>query len=58
MLECSGEEWMDVRQNQGVWEVVSQGKSEGAGFLAQHTMLQVCHHMAAVLEKGATILAG
>ena len=32
-------------------------KSDGANFLAQHTVLQVCYHMAAVLEMGTTILA-
>ena len=35
----------------------SSGKSEGSDFLAQHTLLQVCHLVAAVLEKGTTTLA-
>ena len=35
----------------------SSGKSEGTDFLAQHTLLQVCHHVAAVLANGSTISA-
>ena len=55
--ECSGEERMDVRRRSRVVGVFSSGKSEGADFLAQRTMLQVCHHVASVLEKGTTIKA-
>ena len=32
--------------------------SDGADFLAQHTLLQVCHLVASVLEKGTKRLAG
>ena len=49
---------MDVRQNQGVWEVFSSGKRERTDFLDQHTLLHVCHPVGAVLEKGTTIIAG
>ena len=48
---------MDVRQILGVRGVFCSGKSEGADFLAQHTLLQVCHHVASVLEKGTTTKA-
>ena len=34
--------------------VFSSGKSDGADFLDQHTLLQVCHHVAAELERGTT----
>ena len=37
-----------------VWGVLNSGQSEGADFLAQHTLLQVCHPLASVLEKGTT----
>ena len=33
-------------------------KSERTDFLDQHTLLHVCHHVDAVLEKGTTIIAG
>ena len=46
-----------MRQNQGMWGVFNIVKSEGADFLAQHSLLQVCHPLAAVLEKGTTIKA-
>ena len=49
---------MDVKQNQGVWEVFCNGKSERTDFPDQHTLLHVCHHVDAVLEKGTTIIAG
>ena len=32
-------------------------ESDGAGFLAQYTLLQVCCLVASVLEKGAIIIA-
>ena len=35
----------------------SEVKSDGAGFLAQYTLLQVCCLVASVLEKGAIIIA-
>ena len=41
----------------GLWEVSSSGKGERTYFLAQHTLLQVCHHVGAVLEKSTTIIA-
>ena len=56
-LKCSGEERMDVMQNQGVWEVLSSGKSELTYFLAQHTLLQVCHNVDAEVVKVTTIIA-
>ena len=46
-----------MRQNQGVWWVFSSGKSDGTDFLAQHTLLQVCYHVAAVLQKGTPKIA-
>ena len=55
--ECSGQERVDVRQNQGVWWVFSSGKSEGTDFLAQNTLLQGCHSVAAVYEMGTTLIA-
>ena len=55
--ECSGEERMDVRQSSKGVGGFSGGKREGADFLAQHTLLLVCHHEASVLEKRATIIA-
>ena len=55
--KCSGEEKMDVMQNQGVWEVSSSGKSERTYFLAQHTLLQVCYPVDAVVVKVTTIIA-
>ena len=48
---------MDVRQNLGVWWVFSSGKGDDTDFLAQHTLLQIYYHVAAVLEKGTTISA-
>ena len=49
---------MDVRQrSRGVGRVFRSGKSEGADFLSQHTMLQVCHYVATLLVKGTTIIA-
>ena len=45
------------RQNQGVWEVFCSGKRDRTDFLAQHTLLQVCHPVGAVLEKRTTIIA-
>ena len=47
----------DVMQNQGVWEVLSSGKRERTYFLAQHTLLQVCHLVGAVLDEGTSIIA-
>ena len=51
MWECSGEERMDVRRRSRVVGVFSSGKSEGADFLAQRTMLQVCHLARMCLRK-------
>ena len=45
LWECSGEERMDVRQNQGVWWVFSCGKSDETDFLDSHTLLQICDHV-------------
>ena len=36
----------------GSGKVLSSGNSKGADFLAQHTLLQVCHPVASVLAKG------
>ena len=48
---------MDVRQiSRGVRDV-QLWESEGADFLALHTLIQVCHPVAAVLEKGTTLQA-
>ena len=46
---------MVVRQNQGVCVAFSSGKSEGADFVAQHTLLQVCLLVTAVLESCTTL---
>ena len=55
--ECSVAERIDVRQNHdSVWDF-SCGQGEGADFLAQHTLLQVYHPLASMLEKGTTIIA-
>ena len=48
---------MDVMQNQGVWEVLSSGKSERTYFLAKHTLQQEYHIVGAVLEEGTAIIA-
>ena len=56
MWHCFGEERMDVRQNQGVCGAFSSGKSEGADFVAQHTLLQVCYPVTAVLESCTTLI--
>ena len=32
-------------------------ESDGADFLAQHTLLQVCRPVTTVLDKGTTIIA-
>ena len=48
--------WM-LRRAQGVWGVLNSGTSEGTHFSAQHTLLQVCHPVAAVPVKGKTISA-
>ena len=46
-----------MRQNHdSVWDFCF-GQSEGADFLAQHTLLQVCHPLASMLEKGTAIIA-
>ena len=52
------------RRNDGCvaesWEcggVLNSGESEGADFLAQNTLLQVCHLVASVLERGPTTIA-
>ena len=37
--------------------VLNSGESEGADFLAQHTLLQVCHPESSMLAKGTTIKA-
>ena len=50
------DEWLCDR-DQGMWVVFCSGKSEGTDVLAQHTLLQVCHLMAAVPVKGTTIIA-
>ena len=55
--ECSVEERMDVRQRSRGVGGVQWWKSEGAYFLAEHTLLHVCHHVAATLEKCTTIIA-
>ena len=41
----------------GCGGVFNSGKSERTDFLPYHTLLQVCHPVAAVLEKGTTIIA-
>ena len=47
---------MDVWQNHdSVWDFCF-GQSEGAYFRAQHTLLQVCHLVGAVLEKDTAII--
>ena len=53
--ESSGQERTHVRQHQGVWRVFSRGKSEGADFLAQHTLLQA--FVASMLVRNSTLKA-
>ena len=48
--------WM-LGKDQGVVRVYNSGKCDGTDFLAPPTLLQVCRHLAVVLEKGATLLA-
>ena len=50
------DEWLCDR-DQGMWVVFCSGKSDGTDVLAQHTLLRVCHHMAAVPVKGTTQMA-
>ena len=57
MCELSGEVRKDVGQNQGVWELFRCKKSEHTYFIAQHTLLHVCHFVGAVFKKGTTIIA-
>ena len=63
VCECSGEERIEVRQtSKGEWPRTPWGaqkwnKSDGTDFPAQHTLLQVCHRVAAVPLKGSTIIA-
>ena len=57
---CGGalvEKELELGRNQGVWGVFGIGKSEGTDIPAQHTLLQICHHVAALLGKGTTIPA-
>ena len=57
MWECSVEERMDVRQrSRGVGGVL-WWKSEDAYFVAEHTLLQGCQAVAAVLVKCTAIIA-
>ena len=42
------------------WEcggVLNSGERKGADFVSQHTLLQVCHPVASMLEKGTTVIA-
>ena len=43
--------------HQGLCRVFSSEKGVGTDFLAQLTLLHVCHHVAAVLVKGTTMSA-
>ena len=55
--ECFGKGRMDVRQRSRGLRGNLEWKSVDAYFVADHTLLQVCHLVAAVLEKGTTTLA-
>ena len=46
-----------MRQILGVRGWFSSGKCDDADFLTQHTLLQICYHMASVLKESETIIA-
>ena len=46
---------MEVRQRSRGVGVVMSRKSDGFDFVAQHTLLQVCHPVASVLETSEAI---
>ena len=46
-----------MANNKGCERFFCSGKRDRTDFLAQHTLLQVCHPVGAVLEKSTTIIA-